>query len=236
MQRPRKATPRNKITSMSRLYIYHHSCSENRKASKEAGMDFLQKRLQAETGAEFPPRMARSEKGKPFLPQYPELCFNLSDSGGYIALVFSSRPIGIDLETISPRPYQSVLPRWFLESEYRFLSDSEPERELCRFIHLWTCKESLLKHIGCGLGAEMKEHPLHWRKPAENAEAEAYAFYRERELVFDSLLIQNGRIRPWKAEHARPGNLICTVCRQKDEAPVSEIITLKEPAVPKERF
>lgn len=220
---------------MTKLYLYHNPALADKKTRKKVRDAFLQTMLQTESGAGETPEIARRERGKPFLPHYPELCFNLSDSGTYAALAFSQTEIGIDLETIRPHPYREVLPRWFIESEYRFLFHSDPEKELVRFIHLWTCKESLLKHVGCGLGAEMKKHPVHWRHTPLSTEAEAYAEGNDRAdgpLCFESFLIQNGRVLPWKAESARIGDLICTVCRRKDELPVSETVILEEPIAP----
>ncbi len=220
---------------MTKLYLYHNPALADKKKRKEVRDTFLHTMLQTESGVEETPEIARTERGKPFLPHFPELCFNLSDSGSYAALVFSQTEIGIDLETIRPHPYREVLPRWFLESEYRFLHDSDPEKELIRFIHLWTCKESLLKQIGCGLGDEMKKHPVRWRHTPQSTEAEAYAEENKRldgQLCFESFLIQNGRVLPWKAESARMGDLVCTVCRKKDGPSVSETVILGEPIAP----
>ena len=221
---------------MTKLYLYHNPDLANKETRKKVRDTFLQTTLQAESGAESPLEIARREKGKPFLPSYPDLCFNMSDSGAYAALVLSQTEIGLDLETIRPHPYREVLPRWFAESEYRFLSDNDSPKELIRFIHLWTCKESLLKHVGCGLGAEMRSHRVRWRTTPQSTDPETYALYKDNELCFDSFLIQKGRILPWNVESARMGDLICTVCRQKDEFPVTETLILEAPIAPKEKF
>ena len=85
--------------------------------------------------------------GKPYLKEYPNLCYNLSHSGKYVALVVDERPVGIDIEQLR-RGYQKLVKRFFSEEEVR-LFDASWDDEL--FTKLWTRKESYLKATGYGM-------------------------------------------------------------------------------------
>lgn len=76
-----------------------------------------------------PEKFERTEDGKPFIPGLPDLHFNLSHSGEYIAGAFSDREVGLDLQEES-RTHISVLriaKRFFTDIEYKTLL-SLPEK------------------------------------------------------------------------------------------------------------
>lgn len=88
------------------------------------------------------------EKGKPYVNG---LYFNLSHSGGRVALAVSSAPVGCDIELIRRAPAR--VERKFTQSERESLSRfSGAERDRAFFV-LWTAKESYLKMTGEGLSA-----------------------------------------------------------------------------------
>ena len=67
-----------------------------------------------------PDLLERTEDGKPFIPGLPDIHFNLSHSGEYIACAFSDKEIGLDLQEHS-RPKTSILriaKRFFTAREY----------------------------------------------------------------------------------------------------------------------
>lgn len=67
-----------------------------------------------------PDLLERTEDGKPFIPGLPDIHFNLSHSGEYIACAFSDKEIGLDLQEHS-RPKASILriaKRFFTAKEY----------------------------------------------------------------------------------------------------------------------
>ena len=91
--------------------------------------------------------------GKPYLAG-AALEFNLAHSGG-AALVALSRqvPLGVDLET--PRRVRPVLElarRWFHRDEIAALTALPEALHQAAFLHLWTCKEAVLKAHGRGIG------------------------------------------------------------------------------------
>ncbi len=88
-----------------------------------------------------PFRLARNEAGRPYLPDYPALDFNITHTKGIAFCVLSDEGrVGIDAEFIrdmkdSPRVAA------------RFFSGGERQME---FFTAWTRKESYLKYLGDG--------------------------------------------------------------------------------------
>lgn len=91
--------------------------------------------------------------GKPYCPDAPKLCFNLSHAGDYAAAVFDTTAAGIDVEH-DRRAKPAVAERFFTEAEYVYLQSAdtvhETEKQL-KFMWLWTRKESYIKAVGEGI-------------------------------------------------------------------------------------
>jgi 4'-phosphopantetheinyl transferase len=94
----------------------------------------------------------RNPHGKPFLPQFPELHFNVSHSGAYIACAVAPMPVGIDVQVIA-YPKNDVVKRFFTQREQRYVFEAI-ERDL-HFCRIWTRKESYLKRVGVGVCAPL---------------------------------------------------------------------------------
>lgn len=93
-------------------------------------------------------RLAKSEEGKPFLPDVPDLHFNLSHSGTRVLCALSNRPCGCDVEEIG-RGSPALVRRFFSPGEQKALE--LPEEAFPReFTRIWTMKESYLKATGEG--------------------------------------------------------------------------------------
>lgn len=96
-------------------------------------------------------QLSYNENGKPFLPGFPEIHFNLSHSGTMVFAVFTDTEAGCDIEKIKPVDL-GVARRFFCEGEYRYLAGQESETgQQEAFFHLWTLKESFVKAEGAGL-------------------------------------------------------------------------------------
>ena len=96
---------------------------------------------------------ARSETGKPWLPEYPWLHFNLSHSGTLAAVAVSiDQPVGIDIEKISGKSEikKQIAQRFFHKDELVWLLAQEGDF-LLQFTKLWSLKEAWLKLAGTGL-------------------------------------------------------------------------------------
>lgn len=87
--------------------------------------------------------VAREANGKPYFPDAPQLHFNLSHAGEYVALAIGDEPVGIDIERI--RPIRQAVAA-------RFLNDGNlTDREA---ILAWTKRESYGKLTGEGFFAK----------------------------------------------------------------------------------
>jgi 4'-phosphopantetheinyl transferase len=117
--------------------------------------DHLLRLLQVYSGCEIPPLIERGEHGKPFVvgDDYPH--FNLSHGGECIALAFSrDHELGVDVENTSQDRRHAPLElarRYFAAGESQALASLEADAQNAAFMHLWTCKEAVLKAIGHGL-------------------------------------------------------------------------------------
>lgn len=95
--------------------------------------------------------VAYGESGKPYLPQYPHIHFNLSHSGSRALAVFASVETGCDIEQIQQADL-ALAERFFTRKEYAFIAgQAGRERQDEAFFRLWTLKESFLKAVGAGL-------------------------------------------------------------------------------------
>lgn len=123
-------------------------------------------------------QFTRSSHGKPRLVQpsgSPPIYFNLSHSADRMLMaVSSSYPIGVDLELVQSLPdLDSMLERCLGDEEAaEFRTRVPPERRLEGFYRVWTRKEALLKAVGLGLSAGLRNvtvmvHPDSASQPQE---------------------------------------------------------------------
>lgn len=99
-------------------------------------------------------RLEKGEHGKPYLPDYPHIHFNLSHCRGLIVCAFSKEEIGVDAELI--RPYNGrAAKRIFAPEEIKFAEQSDCPDEV--FFRFWTLKEALGKNLGTGLFSSLSE-------------------------------------------------------------------------------
>jgi 4'-phosphopantetheinyl transferase len=101
-------------------------------------------------------RFSATEHGKPYVANYG-LTFNLSHSDhiAYVA-ISSTGEIGIDVEL--HRHMDDVLrlaATVFSPDEIREIESVPANAQIARFLRCWTRKESYVKAVGVGLGAEL---------------------------------------------------------------------------------
>ncbi len=94
--------------------------------------------------------MLYADRGKPFLPDYPEFFFSLSHSGERAMCAVADRPVGCDVQQHEDLPGSANGRKSIAD---RYYSDSEKERN---FYDVWALKESYLKAIGSGLGGDFR--------------------------------------------------------------------------------
>lgn len=100
--------------------------------------------------------IAYGSHGKPYLWDFPNVHFNISHSGQYVACAVADRPVGIDVQVIGVyRP--EVAARVCSEEELSWIGTSDdPAAE---FTKLWTQKEAHLKMLGRGIAGGLKGLP-----------------------------------------------------------------------------
>lgn len=85
-------------------------------------------------------------------PMSKTKCFNISHSGGYIALVIDTHPVGIDIENIRKMD-EDIKDYIASEQEKNFIHDDES------FFEIWTNKEALVKANGNGINQKINTIP-----------------------------------------------------------------------------
>lgn len=104
----------------------------------------LRRELSRRTG--IPPRdieLSYGAHGKPICATQP---FNLSHSGDCLCLAFHHAAIGVDVERVRPRRFDSLAARFMCPEQLEgFLSRGCPQDE---FYSCWCAAEALVKHAG----------------------------------------------------------------------------------------
>jgi len=93
-------------------------------------------------------RMETGEHGKPFLPDHPDIHFNISHCQKAIAVVVSDKPVGIDVEAF--RNFNDgLLDKSMNSTEKAEILNSDAPQET--FASYWTRKEAVFKMQGTGI-------------------------------------------------------------------------------------
>lgn len=100
-----------------------------------------------------------SEHGKPYFSRSfylrtgidVKIFFNLSHSGDTLYLCVSDSETSIDAERIRPRKTMHDLAGKYFSSDENDIMSASPDGGLITFYHLWTIRETLVKHSGKGI-------------------------------------------------------------------------------------
>jgi 4'-phosphopantetheinyl transferase len=93
-------------------------------------------------------------QGKPALPRFPALSFNLSHSGDYVLIaVTTGADCGVDIEGKRPgMNEEGIAQRFFCPREVEWLRRTKEG-----FLRLWTAKEAIIKAVGGGLSIPLTD-------------------------------------------------------------------------------
>ncbi len=105
--------------------------------------------LRERVGKEVLPRLGYGENGKPFLPDFSGIHFNLSHCDRAVLCTVADVPVGCDVEGIPSLLDDQLLDFCFSPVEREVIRSAD--RPTVEFVRLWTCKEALLKLHGIGL-------------------------------------------------------------------------------------
>ena len=90
-----------------------------------------------------PIEILRTKCGKPYI-EGNAVYFSLSDCKNMGAGAISKSPVGVDLELVSGRKYQSILKRFSAREQREINSELE-------FLRHWTAREAYVKMLGEGI-------------------------------------------------------------------------------------
>lgn len=127
------------------------------------------------------PSFGYGENGKPYLPDFPRLHFNISHAGEYAICAVSDNPVGCDIEKM--RPYRQQLAERVLSAEElsQFAAEKDKSSRDTLFFRFWTLKESFLKAFGCGITVQLPSvsFNLTGKEPVvtQQITGERYSFY-----------------------------------------------------------
>ena len=129
--------------------------SDKKRLESENGLSLLEYALRDTYNAELSEmNIQRGEHGKPYFPNFPEICFNISHSGDYAAAAVSDSEIGVDVQVFR-NVKENLIKKVCRGAELDYI-DNAADRSRA-FIHLWALKESYIKAIGMGLAFSLNE-------------------------------------------------------------------------------
>ena len=100
----------------------------------------------------------RTETGKPYLRLHPELFFNISHSGEWIACALGNVPVGIDIQYHREINLEQTAGKICTPQEWKLFTQADTEKEKKNILfQIWTKKESYLKFTGEGIRRELCE-------------------------------------------------------------------------------
>ena len=114
------------------LTVYASRCPEG--GEHAAAYELLFQAVKRELGLRELPEIAREAGGKPYFPDHPDICFNLSHSHGAAVCALHCKPVGADVEKLRPAP--------------RRLAAGMDDKA---FFRLWTAREATIKREGQGV-------------------------------------------------------------------------------------
>lgn len=140
----------NSVSEYRQKKIDLLTCEKDKILSLGAGL-LLKKALEDCDIVEKNLVYAQNAFGKPYLPEYQNLNFNLSHSENFVMCAVSGSAVGCDVEKIDDKDFR-LAKRFFHENEYKKIFENKNyavQQEL--FFDYWTLKESFIKTIGKGL-------------------------------------------------------------------------------------
>lgn len=154
-------------------------------------------------------RIARGEKGKPFIADKENIFFNISHSGDYVVCAVSDREIGVDIEKRA-KARMEVAGRFFHKQEVQALKAVSGDELNKLFYDYWSVKESFLKYIGTGLTRPLNSFLVQFSTGGINL----YEGEKKLSLYVHPCPVDSG--------------YACYVCSECDEEPEMYDVTIQE--------
>ena len=108
---------------------------------------------------------ARTDRGKPYFPLWPQLHLSISHSGKYWACAIATQAVGLDIQHREQprceetpeemlRRHQKMAHRFFHPLEAEFVDRDSANH----FLTVWTAREAYVKHTGQGIDKYFSDH------------------------------------------------------------------------------
>ena len=134
---------------------------EEKKEQSRAGYRLLAEMVKTRYGYDFwkeTDPVVRTETGKPYLRLHPELFFNISHSGDWIACALGDAPVGLDIQYHREIKVEQTARKICTPDEWKTFMQAGTEKGKKDFLfQIWTKKESYLKFTGEGIRRELCE-------------------------------------------------------------------------------
>jgi 4'-phosphopantetheinyl transferase len=114
-------------------------------------------------------RINKTEHGKPYLPDTPELVFNLTHSADMLVIAVGwNCQLGVDVEFCKPRTNLiGLVEKCFGEEESAYWLKLPEAQKTLEFYRFWTRKEAFVKATGRGLGLGLNHCVINPENQAE---------------------------------------------------------------------
>lgn len=136
--------------------------------------------------------VSRTERGKPYFANTPQLYVSVTHSGSYCIVAISPCQVGIDLQTHNrfknetaenaTARYRKLSKRFFHPAEDAYVQPAPATR----FFTVWTAKESYVKYTGTGLDDSLWTYSL---LPEDTAQLQCW---QAQNVYFQSIAFQTG--------------------------------------------
>lgn len=131
------------------VYVYGAFCDPG--TEHDAAWKLLDRAVAEVFGESVLPAVTRESRGKPYFPDRPDICFNLSHSRGAVVCAVHDRAVGVDIEKMRSAPKRLAAG---LDDHAFFLR--------------WTAKEASIKRDGKGIDALRRDfEPDHLCRSSE---------------------------------------------------------------------
>lgn len=112
-------------------------------------------------------RIEKTEYGKPYLVDHPQVSFNLSHSANHLLIaVGRDCQLGVDIERCKPRVNLSALVgKCFAEEESSYWNSLPEAEKIPEFYRFWTRKEAFVKATGRGIALGLNHCVINPVKP-----------------------------------------------------------------------
>lgn len=128
---------------------------EKRQQQSKIGYQLLAFGLRDEYGIDKLPDIGKKEHGKPYLPDYPHIHFNVSHCQNGIVCGIHEKEIGVDIEKLLVYK-ENIVKRISHVNEWKLFGHVPDEEKNRIFGRIWVSKESYLKQQGTGINRDLR--------------------------------------------------------------------------------